>query len=168
MAFSGVGADDPLAALPGGAKKVSVSPEVFLIANLNRFKGPTVPAGQRLGETPFPVSAGISSDVAFDALTVINRRLQSSLSLISDDTTRQLLAAARAVLTSGDTGGDALVIQFVKARASELGVQVAAFADSLGLPPASFPGDLPFGLSIKTVAIAGVGLAAAFLLWRRR
>lgn len=178
MAFSGFGADTvALPGVPGATgttKKQQVSPEVFLIAQLNRFKGPGVPAGQQLGETKFSTGNGISASIAIDALTVTIRRLQSSLEILNDEGARTLLAQSRGMLTAGDNTGDGAdagagaLIAFVKAHALEMGNTIAAFADSLGLPPAELPISV-LGLSgVKLAVAAGAVGVVALLLLRRR
>jgi hypothetical protein len=167
MAFSG----DELA-LPGAsatAKPTSVTPEDFLIAQLNRFKGPGVPAGQQLGSTKFRAGEGISSSVAFDALTVVFRRLTSSLNSLADPGAQQLLADARSLLASGDSSGSGAIIKYVKDNVVTIGNTASGFADSLGLPPADMPITVAGLSGVKLAVAAGaVGIAALLLLRRSR
>jgi hypothetical protein len=165
MAFSG----DELA-LPGASStaKAKASPEDFLIAQLNRFKGENVPAGQALGNVKIAFGSGISSSVALDALTVVIRRLQGSLEVINDDGARTLLADAKRLMAAGDASGTGALIKYVKDNAVAIGNTAAGFADSLGLPPAEFPTSV-LGLSgVKLAVAAGAVGIAALLLWRSR
>lgn len=164
MALSG----DDLASLPGGAKKPAVSPEVFLVAQLNRFKGPGVPAGQKIGDTKFDAGVGISSQVAIDALTVVIRRLTGSVAVINDENARIMLSDARSLLTSGDPSGTGALIKYVKDNVIAIGNQVAGFADSLGLPPAQLPTEVLGLAGTKLIVAAGVvGIAALILITRK-
>lgn len=165
----GIGDADPtIATLPGDPGKSRVAPDIFLIANLNRFKSDAVPAGQSLGTEPFDTRGGITGSVAFDALTVVIRRLTSSLEGLQDEGAAVLLAGARAVLIAGDATGVGGAVDYVKKNVVAIGQQVAAYADSLGLPPAALPlfAGLPFSSTQMMLAAGGIGLA--FLLFRKR
>lgn len=150
------------------AKAAKVTLPDFLIAQLNRFKGKT-PSGQSIGGAKFAFGNGINDDIALDALTVVGRRLSSGVAAITADAgARQLLADTRALLGASDQSGLGALVAYVTKNVSPIGFQVAAYADSLNLPPPVFPTTVAGLSGLKLFVAAGaVGAVALFFMTRR-
>jgi len=140
-----------------------------LVAQVNRF-GPGAPSAYQFVTTPFtaPVAVyGISLmpigvGLATVALTIYQRRATDAYNQFHDAGSQQAVAAANA--------GYADPVAFVTSHLAEVTQTLQAFADSLGIPPATSAttAGSDTGLSTGTLVLAGGLLAVWWLMERKR
>ena len=113
--------------------QITGDPVVALIAQLNRFAGKTVNPGAKCGPRnylprgPIPTTSGVNDHVA----TIANLIMYDRLNCISDTSLLDFrkMAAVNAALTTP--------VPWVNANIRDITVQIAQFADSLGLAAAT-------------------------------
>jgi len=140
-----------------------------LVAQVNRF-GTGAPSAYQFVTTPFtaPVAVfGISLlpigiGLATTALTIYQRRASDAYNQFHDAGSQQAITAANA--------GFADPVAFVTSHLADVTQTLQAFADSLGIPPASSgtAASSDAGLSSGTLMLAGGILAVWWLMERKR
>lgn len=147
---------------PGGRAMGDVaapsSPVADLAAQVNRF-GPQAPTGYQFVTTPFPLATGnVPQDLALVAVTIYQRRATDAFNQFHD-------AGSEAAITLANQGF-ANPVAFLAPRMGEVTSTIAAFADSLGIPPAAGASSTSaLGDSSNLLLLAA---AVAALLWLAR
>jgi hypothetical protein len=148
-----------------------VAPDVTaadLVAQVNRF-GLGAPSAYQFVTTPFTAPAAffgvplmpIGVGLATVALTIYQRRATDAYNQFHDTGSQQAITAANA--------GFADPVAFVTGHLSEVTKTLQAFADSLGIPPASSGTAAPDdGSSSGTLMLAAGILAVWWLMERKR
>ncbi len=131
-------------------------PAAGLVAQVNRF-GPGAPTGYQFVSEPFSLPMGIS--MATTALTIYQRRATDAYNQFHDAGSEQAIAAANA--------GYADPVAFITGHLAEVTQTLQAFADSLGIPPAT-SGIPPIGPDGGPILIGAVILAVWWLMERKR
>lgn len=134
----------------------TMTPVEALIHQVNRF-GPTAPAQYRFADRAFPVVASgkIAPDVAMAALLIYQRRAADAYNQFHD-------AGSEAAISRANQGF-ADPVAFVTGNLADVTTAITGFADSLGFPPATSPGQGGGGgFSTQTILMVAGG---AVLLW---
>lgn len=141
-------------------------PTVALIAQLNRFVGKSLSYGTKGSSVPvrsaFPLVPALTDAAAFAAAVIVQARYaNTTLDVWSDSKTLWINQGI-----AGDT------TSFVRTNLQEITTTIAAYGDTLGLPPAKVGITKPVvpaaGLDMKMMAIAGGLLVVALLVTRRK
>lgn len=136
-------------------------PVAALVAQVNRF-GPSAPATYRYVSTTYPVATGtVPAAVAVSAAFLLLRRAQDAVVRYGDTASAALMQKALAATANPQA--------YVQANLQAVTVEIAAFADTLGIPASGGLGTIA-GIPITTV-VAGIGGALALgwvLLGRKK